>query len=70
MKLLRPMDLVYLRCPGCGAPSFTVDELLNPVYVDRVVEVAAALTRDGRAFEQRCAACRQKILQGVPVTAH
>ena len=70
MKALRPMDLIYLRCPGCGAPAFTVDELSNPVYVDAVVEAAAVFTRDNREFQRRCEACNQQAWQGVPVTVH
>lgn len=70
MKALRPMDLVYLRCPGCGAPSFTVDELLNPFYVDAVVWAAAVFTRDNREFQRRCDACNTKAWQGTPVTVH
>lgn len=70
MKPLRPMDLVFLRCPGCGAPAFTVDELANPVYVDAVVEAAAVFTRDNREFQRRCDACTQEAWQGVPVTVH
>jgi len=70
MKLLRPMDLVYLRCPDCGAPAFTVDELLNPVYVDRWVEIAAAVMRDNQEFQQRCEACRQQAFRHDLATMH
>ena len=70
MKPLRPMDLVYLRCPICGAPSFTVDELANPVYVDAVVQATAVFTRDNREYQRRCAPCNQLAWQGVPVTVH
>lgn len=70
MKPLRPMDLVYLRCPHCGAPSFTVDELANPVYVDGVVWAASVWAKDNRAFQHRCAPCNTKAWQGVPVTVH
>lgn len=70
MKALRPMDLVYLRCPGCGAPSFTVDELANPVYVDAVVWAASVFTRDNREFNRHCAACKSKEWQGTPFTVH
>ena len=70
MKLLRPMDLVFLRCPACDAPSFSVDELLNPVYVDAVVGIAAALTRDNQEFAQRCETCRQQAWRDDLATMH
>lgn len=70
MKLLRPMDLVYLRCPDCGAPAFTVDELLNPVCVDGWVEIAAAVMRDNQEFQHACPACREQSFRVVLATMH
>ena len=70
MKPLRPMDLVYLRCPGCGAPSFTVDELANPDYVDGIVWCSSVRAKDNQEYRRHCSACNAKAWQGTPVTVH